>query len=430
MNDSIKRREFIKSVSLFGASIAIANPFSAGAFISGNDNGEIKNDYFTVSFDKSRGTFNILRNSGTPLLIGGTSCANSNAGKRCIASEFYHNTLDSAVFKDQLGRGEKLIVHSRDIENKLDFEIYLSLYEQLQAVTIEAICKNVSGHDVVINSLEPVRVIKDKGGMLNIPGVAKCITNGEMYYDVGMIYEFETNKKLEPSGGIQGIKLSNKSLSSQKETIHSWWNVGLFSGYDKEGIVLGYLDNNSGLGNLLISRTGPDQVSFIAESVYMPELILKSGKTISSNRFMINIAGNPYTSLEDYADAAGRLNKARPHSIVNGWCSWFYTLAQVSENEVIANTEFASEHLKKFGLEYVQIDEGYQRWHGDWEGNERFPHGMKWLAEKIKSYGFNPGLWISPYVISETTDVFRKHPDWLLKRLDGTLKRIGNWEGE
>ena len=90
-------------------------------------------------------------------------------------------------------------------------------------------------------------------------------------------------------------------------------------------------------------------------------------------------------------------------------------MSQVSEDEVISNTEFASKHLKQFGLEYIQIDEGYQKWHGDWEGNERFPHGMKWLADKIKSYGFKAGIWISPYVISEPTEVFQKHPDWLLK---------------
>ena len=103
-------------------------------------------------------------------------------------------------------------------------------------------------------------------------------------------------------------------------------------------------------------------------------------------------------------------------------------IVKVSEDEVISNTEFAAKHLKQFGLEYIQIDEGYQKWHGDWEGNDRFPHGMKWLANKIKENGFKPGIWISPYIISEPTEVFQKHPGWLLKKMDGSLKRIGNWE--
>src|SRR5690606_27675646 len=204
----------------------------------------------------------------------------------------------------------------------------------------------------------------------------------------------------------------------------------LCSGYDREGIVLRYLQNDLTLGQLLLSRTAPGEISFTAESVYHPYILLQPGKSISSNRFMIYIADDPYTALENYAYTVGKFQNARTNSIINGWCSWFYTLSQVSEDEVIANTEFASKHLKQYGLEYIQIDEGFQRWHGDWEGNERFPHGMKWLADKIKSYGFKAGLWISPYIISETTDVFKEHPEWLLKKADGSLKRVGNWQDE
>ena len=160
----------------------------------------------------------------------------------------------------------------------MDFDIRLSLYEQSEAITIEAICKNVSAHDIIINSIEPLRVIKNEGGTLNVPGVSKCITNGEMYYDAGTIHEFGKKDDAISSGNLKGVKLANGSISSQNETIHSWWNAGLFSGYDKEGLVIGYLENNLCLGNLLISKTASDEISFLAESVYAPQLILKPGK--------------------------------------------------------------------------------------------------------------------------------------------------------
>ena len=63
--------------------------------------------------------------------------------------------------------------------------------------------------------------------------------------------------------------------------IHSWWNAGLFSGYDKEGLAIGYLENNLCLGNLLIAKTDPGEISFLAESVYAPQLILKPGKKLA-----------------------------------------------------------------------------------------------------------------------------------------------------
>jgi hypothetical protein len=72
MADPIKRRDFIKAASLFGTSIAIVNPVSAGSFLPGNDN-EIKNDYFAVSFDRGKGVFNIFRSNGIPLLTGGAA---------------------------------------------------------------------------------------------------------------------------------------------------------------------------------------------------------------------------------------------------------------------------------------------------------------------------------------------------------------------
>lgn len=433
MSRSIKRRDFIKDASLLGAATAIVNPVSIVTCLQDNEDG-IKNNYFSVSFDKKKRTISIYRTNGTALLTNGAICANLpvtqtnlHNTKRSIASPVYEHRLEAITFKDALGSGKRLLIFSKDIEGMLNFEIQISLYDNVQTITIEAIAKNVSENDVIINSLEPVRVIKNEGGVFNVAGVSKCITNGEMYFDAGTIHEFGTNDDAVSSGNLKGVKLANGSLSSQSETIHSWWNAGLFSGYDHEGITIGYLENNLCLGNLLISKTAADQISFVAESVYAPQLTLKPGKTISSSRLMINIADNPYAALEMYADAVGKINKARKHSVVNGWCSWFYTLAQVSEDEVLRNTEFASKHLKQYGLEYIQIDEGFQRWHGDWEGNDRFPHGMKWLAGKIKSYGFKAGLWISPYVISGPAEVFQKHPDWLLKKADGSLKRIGNW---
>ena len=427
MTDPLKRRDFIKTLSLASASIAMAGPVSVNASSPGSGGPEIKNEHFTVSFDKKKGTINIYRNNGAALLTGGMVCVNSER-KSYVSTVNYNYTFDSKNVNDQNGTGKKLTILCKDKNKKLDAEIRLSLYDNLTAITVEVVCKNVSLHDLSIKSIEPLRVIKSEGGALNLPGVSKCITNGEMYYDTGTIHEFGTKGDAISSGNLKGVKLANGPLSSQTETIHSWWNAGLFSGYEMEGLVLGYLENNSCLGNLLITKSDHDEISFLAESVCAPPLVLKRGTTISSNRLMMSTGANPYLALEMYAEAVGKANSARTRSIVNGWCSWFYTLSQVSEAEVISNTEFAAKHLKQFGLEYIQIDEGYQRWHGDWEGNDRFPQGMKWLANKIKEHGFKPGIWISPYVISEPTEVFHKHPDWLLKKADGSLKRIGNWE--
>ena len=121
----------------------------------------------------------------------------------------------------------------------------------------------------------------------------------------------------------------------------------------------------------------------MAESVYAPEFEIPSGKSIASNRFMMNIASDPYSALEAYAQTMGDLNQARLHSILNGWCDWAYAFEGITETEMLQNAEFASRVLKPYGFEYVQVDEGFQRWHGDWEGNHNIlvyvPEAQPWF---------------------------------------------------
>ena len=360
------------------------------------------------------------------MITGATVAANLDTEIISITNHHKHQP-GSKSFSDKLGTGKELVILSKDALRKIDFEVHVGLYDNMQAIAIEAIAKNVSSRSLVVRSIEPFRVIGSENGKLFFPGVSRCITNGQMYFDAGTLHSFGEKPAPDTSEGIKNVFIANKSISSDQETIHSWWNLGLFSGYDQEAIAIGWLENTQCLGHLSVARDVPDEISLAAESVYTPGLVLNPGKSLSSNRMILTVGSDPYSSLETYADCVGKINQARTHSIVNGWCSWFYTLAKVSEQEVIANTRFAAENLKPYGLEYIQVDEGYQRWHGDWRGNDRFPHGLKWLADQIKAYGFKAGIWISPYVISEPSAIFQKHPEWLVRLPDGSLQRVGNW---
>lgn len=390
----------------------------------------IRNDHFAASFDLAAGTISVRRADGAAFVTGGAVCANTDGGKASTASPGRAHTVDVSAFRDRLGSGRRMTIASRDPEKRLDFRVDVALYDRRPMVTVEARCTNVSARDVIVRSLEPLRAVPSEGGALHAAGVTACLTNGPMYYDAGRRHAFadEPPPGLRPP--VKGARLANESIAPPHPTVASWWNLGLFSGYGRESVALGYLENASALGLVLAARTGPDELAFVAESTYAPAIALPSGASVGSDRFALNVAASPYAALEDYAAAVGAAQNARTRSIVNGWCSWFYTLAEVSEDEVLRNAAFAAERLRPFGLEYIQIDEGYQRSHGDWEGNERFPHGMQWLAERIRERGLEPGIWISPYVVSENTDVFRRHPDWLVHRNDGSLQRIGNWEHE
>jgi alpha-galactosidase len=83
---------------------------------------------------------------------------------------------------------------------------------------------------------------------------------------------------------------------------------------------------------------------------------------------------------------------------VVGWCSWFAYLDQVNEKEIKETADIISTKFKPFGLQYLQIDDGYEQQPiglpDTWlQANSKFPSGLKELASYIRSKGLTPGIW-------------------------------------
>ncbi|MGZ4974926.1 MAG: alpha-galactosidase, partial [Limisphaerales bacterium] len=341
------------------------------------------------------------------LLINAVATATVPPGICSSADARYARSIKIVPFQNELGVGRQLIALCRDSKQQLDFEIRLSLYDNRETLAIETLCHNVSQKPLNLPTLHPVEaVLADDGGLFWL-GAKALLTNGQMYYDAGKVKELKAGEKSK-----------------------SWWNIALSAGETRDGLVVGYLENKSARGMIStkpgkLAGESQDALELTVESQYERDFILPPGASVSSDRVAFHMAANPFLALESYAQSIGDLHKVRLNPPINGWCSWFSFFGAISEAEVIRNSVFAAEHLKPFGFEYIQVDDGFYRGFGDWEGNDRFPHGMKWLAETIRKHGLKPGIWLAPYVIAEGTEVHRDHPDWLVHHPDGRLKQIG-----
>jgi len=132
--------------------------------------------------------------------------------------------------------------------------------------------------------------------------------------------------------------------------------------------------------------------------------------------------------LEGWAAACGAAMRARvPERTPLGWCSWYYYFTRVREVDVLDNLEALVRLRERVGCDYVQVDDGYQRAIGDWfEPNRKFPHGMRWLAERIRDAGFDAGIWVAPFLVRPNSRLFRERPQWLL-RTRGGAPRAACW---
>jgi len=116
---------------------------------------------------------------------------------------------------------------------------------------------------------------------------------------------------------------------------------------------------------------------------------------------------------------------------VVGWCSWFAYLDQVNEQEIKETADVISARLKLFGLQYLQIDDGYERQPvglpDTWlDANKKFPSGLKALAAYIRADGLTPGIWTNVTFGDSGAAVARKE---LFVRDEGGRPAFGNWIG-
>ncbi len=116
---------------------------------------------------------------------------------------------------------------------------------------------------------------------------------------------------------------------------------------------------------------------------------------------------------------------------VVGWCSWFAYGTEVDEKKVLAVADVLAKELAPFGLEYVQIDDGYQRTPTalpeTWlVPNEKFPSGLKALADGIRARGLKPALWVAATV--QDPKVAKEHRELFVRDARGEVAN-GKWIG-
>jgi len=136
--------------------------------------------------------------------------------------------------------------------------------------------------------------------------------------------------------------------------------------------------------------------------------------------------------LERLAD---ELNRNHPPifqpPVATGWCSWYCFGPGVTAAQIRGNLAWAKRHAPD--LRYIQIDDGYQPWMGDWlETGKSFGGDVRAVLRDIEAEGFEPAIWVAPFVASPESRLFREHPDWFVQDHEGRPLRsdkvgFGGW---
>ncbi len=130
------------------------------------------------------------------------------------------------------------------------------------------------------------------------------------------------------------------------------------------------------------------------------------------------------------------IDKKRCPVAPTGWMSWNVYFDTAGEKENLEEARVAAKFLKPYGMDIFSIE--------SWQDNSpelpvskfhnltlrpdpnKFPSGMKWLADEIRKLGFKPGIWTVPFGTGDRA-FYEAHKEWFLHEPDG--RPMQNWCG-
>ncbi len=212
------------------------------------------------------------------------------------------------------------------------------------------------------------------------------------------------------------------------------WDVHLFDTRKRTNCTLSYFLIPSGKLSFHLKQQADGEAADLAVRCETHAgahgVAVMPNETSSVGEIVIRFTeGSVFDALESYAELiATRNNIPRPALIPVGWVDWYFAKGLTTEKDILENLDFLARELKDFGLEYVQLDSGWQLGietsppphnviaGGPWIPNSKFPHGMRWYAEQIKERGLKPGIWVRPFQMVEAAPERREHPGWFNKK--------------
>jgi alpha-galactosidase len=162
-------------------------------------------------------------------------------------------------------------------------------------------------------------------------------------------------------------------------------------------------------------------------------LSLDAGETWPLEELIVSEGSNRSTLLAAVGD---RLASHHPRltgssTPPTGWCSWYCFGPRVTAQQVLDNLDVIAKDFPE--LKYVQIDDGYQSAMGDWlETGAAFGGSVRSVLDQIRRRGFEPAIWVAPFVAEEQSVVFQQHRDWFITDAAGAPLRsdrvtFGGW---
>ncbi len=315
-------------------------------------------------------------------------------------------TLPSSY--DETGNVQRLCVTLRDRQYSLTLRLYYDVYEDCDVISRSAVLVNDSDEQISLRRLMSLQLDFDT------PEYVFTTFNGtwarEMKrHDTRVISGRHVNESYTGTSSSRANPFV--MLSREKTTEDAGDCYGfhlLYSGNHYEAAEV------NGYGKTrLITGINPRSFAYAlppGETFEAPEAAM----TYSPDGFN-GMSRHMHDFIREHIVRGEWKHKARP-VLLNSWEAAYF---DINEHKLLQLAKAA----KSVGAELFVMDDGWfgtrdddTQSLGDWEVNRRkLPGGLEGLARKVRALGLDFGLWVEPEMVNVNSNLYRKHPDWVLQ---------------
>jgi alpha-galactosidase len=157
---------------------------------------------------------------------------------------------------------------------------------------------------------------------------------------------------------------------------------------------------------------------------YASDYNLEAGETFTTPEFIFtyseNGKGEASRNLHRWARNYGVLDgNGRRMTLLNNWEATHFNFNEAKLVELF-------DEAKKLGVDLFLLDDGWfgnkyprnddKGGLGDWQEDKiKLPSGIDYLVKEAGKQGIKFGIWIEPEMVNPKSELYEKHPDWILK---------------
>jgi len=152
---------------------------------------------------------------------------------------------------------------------------------------------------------------------------------------------------------------------------------------------------------------------------------LKAGKVFETPPFVYTYStegkGEASRNMQAWARNYKLMDgKGTRLTLLNNWESTYFNFNEDKLRELLKNT-------KELGVDLFLLDDGWfgnqyprnddHAGLGDWQENrKKLPDGIASIAQAADNTGVKFGIWVEPEMVNPKSELYHKHPDWVVKQ--------------